>query len=80
MDYDDDRPGMMRVHIAAVRSDLACQKHTRNHMRAVAYGKGLRGLGSQTKREIGWYMAQHGLIDDDGYLRDGFPEAAGEPS
>lgn len=33
-------------------------------------------FGSLNKHDMAWHMAQKGLIDKDGYLRDGFPEAA----
>ena len=72
MTYTDDRYGYMRVHIAAERARLACERYTRNSLRAVAKGKGLR-LGSLRKRDMAWHMAQSGLIDADGFLRDGFP-------
>lgn len=71
--YSDDRYGMMRVHIADQRSRLASSRYTRNAMRAFAKSKGLR-LGSLRKSDLGWHMAQHGLIDAYGNLRDGFPE------
>lgn len=71
--YSDDRNGMMRVHIASQRSRLAGERYTRDHLRAVAKAKGLR-LGSLGKHDLGWEMAQRGLIDADGRLRDGFPE------
>ena len=71
--YTDDSYGHMRIHIAHERSRLAGQRYTRNHLRAFAKAKGLR-LGSLSKGDMGWYMAQHGLIDADGLLRDGFPD------
>jgi len=52
-EYNDDRPGMMRVHIADQRGRLAAYRFKRDTLRAHAKG----------------------LIDDEGYLRDGFPEA-----
>lgn len=73
--YDDDRRGYMRVHIADQRSRLAGERYTRDHLRSVAKSKGLR-LGSLRKSDIGWFMAQHGLIDATGCLRDGFPEVS----
>ena len=73
-DYGDDRYGMMRVHIAARRARLAGGIYTRDQLRRWAKVHGLR-LSGLRKLDIGWHMAQHGLIDADGHLRDGFPEA-----
>lgn len=73
--YSDDRRGMMRIHIAAQRSRLAGDRYTRDALRAHAKRHGLR-LGSATKYHLGWHLAQHGLIDADGFLRDGFPTGA----
>ena len=70
--YTDDRYGMMRIHIAHRRASAACERYTRNHLRAVAKSKGLR-LGGLNKHLMAWHMAQEGLIDADGYLRDRFP-------
>jgi hypothetical protein len=72
--YGDDRRGMMRVHIAAQRGRLAGERYTRNALRAHAKGHGLR-LGALRKSDIGWHMAQAGLIDEAGYLRDDYPKA-----
>lgn len=72
-EYEDDRYGMMRVHIAQRRGDLACERYTRNNLRAFAKGHGLT-LGSLRKRDLATSMAYSGLISADGYLRDGFPE------
>ncbi|EFQ84733.1 hypothetical protein HMPREF0063_10074 [Aeromicrobium marinum DSM 15272] len=71
-DYSDDRYGCMRVHIAARRGELACSRFRRNTLRSHAKAHGLR-LGSLRKTDLAWQMAQHGLIDANGYLRDGFP-------
>ena len=70
--YDDDRYGMMRVHIAQRRGDLACDRYTRNVLRAFAKGHGVTPsiLG---KRDLATRMAYHGLIDAGGNLRNGFP-------
>ena len=32
--------------------------------------------GYPHKNDLAWYMAQHGLIDAEGNLRDGFPGGA----
>ena len=75
-DYGDDRYGMMRVHIADRRADLACQRYTRANLRMHA---NRHGLTAKLKRDLAWFMAQHGLIDADGYLRDGFPAGERDP-
>jgi len=72
-EYDDDRYGMMRVHIAQRRGQEACRRYTRNALRNHAKSKGFK-FGRLTKMNMAWMMAQNGLIDSDGYLRDGFPE------
>jgi hypothetical protein len=76
--YDDDRYGMMRVHIAQRRGDLACQRYTRNHLRAVAIGHGVTSV--PRKHDLATRMAYSGLIDADGYLRDGFPTTVLPPA
>jgi hypothetical protein len=70
--YDDDRYGMMRVHIAQQRGDLACAYYTRNSLRAFAKGHGVTS-SSLLKRDLATRMAYEGLIDARGGLRDGFP-------
>ena len=77
--YDDDRYGMMRVHIASRRADLACENYTRNALRNFAKAKGLTPSISR-KRDLAWRMAQAGLICRNGYLRDGFPTRVHPPS
>jgi hypothetical protein len=71
-EYDDDRRGMMRVHVAHERASRACDRYKRDGLRAFAKGHGVR-TGFAHKRDLAWYMAQAGLIDHLGYLRDGFP-------
>lgn len=70
--YEDDRYGMMRVHVAQRRGDLACDRYTRNNLRAFAKGHRVTP-SSLRKRDLATRMAYEGLIDRDGYLRDGFP-------
>ena len=71
-EYTDDRNGMMRVHIAHDRARLACSKFTRAALNEHASAHGVP-TGHRHKRTLAWYMAQAGLIDSKGYLRDGFP-------
>ena len=73
--YSDDRYGHMRIHIASRRADLACKRYTRNALRAFAKGHGA-SYSSRIKYDLAWHMAQHGLIDAEGNLRDGFPDGA----
>ena len=74
-DYLDDRPGMMRVHVASERARLACGIYTQSNLRAWAKSHGCPS-GDSTKGDLAWRMAQHGLIAADGALRDGFPGGA----
>lgn len=72
--YSDDHYGQMRVHIASRRGDLACDKYTRDQLRVHAKTHGvITAFRQRYKRDLAWYMAQHGLIDAEGNLRDGFP-------
>jgi hypothetical protein len=71
-DYGDDRYGMMRIHIASRRADLACARFSRDALRHWAKGHG-SPTAVRLKHDLAWYMAQHGLIDAEGNLRDGFP-------
>lgn len=72
VEYDDDRPGYMRTHVADQRARLAAALYTRDALRLHWEACGLR-ITSGTKWEAGWVMAQHGLIDAKGRLRAGFP-------
>ena len=40
-DYDDDRPGMMRVHIAQQRGQALADKYTRSQLRMLAHRHGV---------------------------------------
>lgn len=75
--YDDDRYGQMRVHIAEQRAALACEMYTRDQLREHAKARGLK-LGARHKLAAAWYLAQQGMIDADGALRDRFPAVQGE--
>ena len=76
--YDDDRYGMMRVHIAQRRGDLACDLYTRNTLRAFAKGR-CAAAGIPHKRDLATRLAYEGFISADGYLRDGFPTSVTPP-
>ena len=71
-DYNDDRRGMMRIHVASMRADIACRLYTQTALRAHARARGVTARYS-LKSDLAWEMAQHGLIDQYGRLRDGFP-------
>jgi len=79
MTYIDDRYGLMRVHVADDRARLACDQYKRDDLRAWAKTHGMKVVrGSLRKRDFAWYMAQHGLIDDAGSLRAGFPQSGAD--
>ena len=78
--YADDRPGLMRIHVADERGRLACARYTRNALRAHAKAHGVTtAFRNRYKRDLAWAMAQHGLIAPDGSLRDSFPAQAVRP-
>lgn len=77
--YDDDRPGCMRMHVASDRARRACDRFTRDHLRAFAKRHGLH-VSHLLKEEIAWDMAQFGLIEPDGNLRHGFPTTPTPPT
>ncbi len=73
--YNNDVAGFMRVHISNRRADAACLLYTREALRNHAMAHGVvTAFHLRYKRNLAWAMAQHGLIDADGTLRDGFPE------
>lgn len=55
--------------IAEQRSRLAGKRYDRDTLRAHAQDHGVR-VASLNKYDLGWHLAQHGLIDADGVLRD----------
>jgi len=67
--YDDDRPGMMRVHIADRRADALCAAHTRDWLRANAKVRGIST--SLNKREMAWYLAANHGFTAPGYDKAG---------
>ena len=71
-EYTDDVHGLMRVHIAQQRSVEAGKRHTRDELRRHAQRHGLQP-SSLRKYDLGTVMAYKGLIDENGYLREGFP-------
>lgn len=72
MDWDDDRPGTMRVHIAAHRADLLCKRLTYGEVRAAQRAKGATAHGER-KVDRAWALAVGGFVDEHGQLRDGWP-------
>ena len=69
MSYDDDRPGMMRIHIAERRADALCKAFTRDWIRANAKAHGISTHLS--KRSMAWYLAAN-----HGYVAPGYDKAA----
>lgn len=61
MSYDDDRPGMMRVHIAQRRGEALAKTYTRNALRDMARGRGIP-VGGGLKHEIAWRLAVAGVV------------------
>lgn len=59
-EYDDDRPGMMRVHIAEQRAAALCEKHTRDGLRRIARFRGVP-TGYSTKHDLAVALAFDGL-------------------
>lgn len=64
MSYDDDRPGMMRVHIAEKRAVALSNFYTRNDLRSIARRKGVPA-GYSVKADLAYALALHGVIAPD---------------
>ena len=60
MSYDDDRPGMMRVHIAEQRAEALMDFYSRNGLSLLANREGLV-VGRSTKRDLAVRLAFRGL-------------------
>lgn len=60
MSYDDDRPGMMRVHICQQRADAMARRFTRDALRAMARARNLPTGGS--KLDVAWHLALAGEV------------------
>lgn len=61
--------------VAEQRSLLAGKRYDRDTLRAHGQAHGVR-VASLNKFDLGWHLAQHGLIDADGVLRDPAPAEA----
>lgn len=59
-EYDDDRPGMMRVHIAQQRGDALCEFYTRDDLRSIAARVGVP-TGYRHKRDLAVSLAFAGV-------------------
>jgi hypothetical protein len=59
--YEDDRPGMMRVHIAEWRAAALCEAYTRDHLREIARSRGV-STGYKRKRDLAFYVACAGVV------------------
>jgi hypothetical protein len=66
--YDDDRPGMMRIHVAQERARLACITYGRDSLRAIAASHGMPS-GYRLKSELAQALALAGIIRADGSAR-----------
>lgn len=60
MPYDDDRPGMMRVHVAQRRGDELCARYTRDTLREMARQRGVPA-GHSLKRDLAVALAMAGV-------------------
>lgn len=58
--YDDDRPGMMRVHVAQQRANGLEAVHTRDGLRRIARDRGVP-TGYPTKRDLAIALAFAGV-------------------
>ena len=58
--YDDERPGMMRVHVAQQRAQALCSQHTRNDLRELARAVGVPA-GYSTKFDLALALAFAGV-------------------
>ena len=63
--YDDDRPGMMRIHIASRRADALCKAYTRDWLRAEAKRHGIST--HLRKSDTAWF-----LVNRHGYVAPGY--------
>ena len=59
MSYDDDRPGMMRVHICDQRARALASHYTRDYLRELARERGLPTSG--LKHYLAWRLAGAGV-------------------
>lgn len=60
MSYDDDRPGMMRVHIAHQRGHALAAHYSRDSLREIARERGVPTGGR--KYDLAWRLASVGVV------------------
>lgn len=58
--YDDDRPGMMRVHVAQQRADELCRQYNRQGLRDLARRRGVP-TGYPLKADLAFALALAGV-------------------
>lgn len=58
-EYDDDRPGMMRVHVAEARARKMMDMYKINGLRAAARTLGVT-VDGRTKHDVAWALALAG--------------------
>lgn len=59
--YSDDRPGMMRIHIAARRADALKAFYTRDRLRIIAHARNVP-TGYSTKDDLAFALALAGVV------------------
>lgn len=62
--YDDDRPGMIRLHIAEQRARELCDTYDRDTLRGIARQRGVP-TGFPHKRDLALALALHGVKAED---------------
>jgi len=67
--YNDDRPGMMRIHIAQRRARALCEAYPRDTLRLIAQRAGVP-TGYSLKADLAFELALHGVTPP-GYDREG---------
>ena len=61
-DYDDDRPGMMRIHVAEERGMALCARYSVAELRNMARERDIDlSFSGGTKRGIAFYLACAGV-------------------
>jgi hypothetical protein len=59
--WDDDRPGMMRVHIAQIRGRALADYYSRDSLRLMASRLGVP-TGHRLKSDLAVALAMHGAV------------------
>lgn len=61
MTWDDDRPGMMRVHVAQERARELCERHTMAYLRSMAKQRGISLSGCHCKADVAFELVLAGV-------------------